>query len=115
MADHFLGDGGRGDELVQVVARLDAHLMAEINEIFRRHVACRATVAAVRAAAHATDAGIELNRAEHERFVITGQRLATLVVQMHMEVGDLRPALTDGFDGFPDLMRQIPAHGLHEG
>src|SRR5262247_2341941 len=44
MADDILGELGRRDELVEIDAGLDAHLLAHENQIFGAHIAGRALV-----------------------------------------------------------------------
>ena len=115
MADHVFGNRHRLDQLAEVIAGLDAHFMAQVDKVFGGHMAGRAAVARVRAATHAAQAGVELAGAKLQCLVVAGNGGAALVVQMHVKVGDLRPALADGQQGLAHLMRQVPAHRLEKG
>ena len=114
MTDHVFGNRHRLDQLAEVVAGLDAHFVAQIDKVFGRHMAGRAAIARVRAATHAAQTGVEFAGAKLQCLVVAGNRGAALVVQMHVEVGDLRPALADGEQGLAHLMRQVPAHRLEK-
>ena len=115
MADHVFGDCHRFDQLAEVIAGLNAHFVAQIDEIFGGYVAGRAPVARIRAATHAAQAGVELAGAELQCLVVAGNGGTALVVQMHVKVGDLRPALANGEQGLAHLMRQVPAHRFQKG
>ncbi len=110
MAHHFFGHSHRLDQLVELVASLNAHLVAQIDEVFGRHMTRRTAVARIRAATHATQAGIEVGGTELQCLVVAGDGRAALVVQVHVKALHLGPALADGDHGLSHGMRQVPAH-----
>ena len=115
VSHNLLGDASCLDNLVEVVARLYAHFVTEVNEIFGRNVSRRATVATIWTATHATKRRVEFSRAKQQSLVIASDRRTTRIVQVHVKGLDVRILVPDSGNGFAHRVRHVPSHCVQKG
>src|SRR5262249_8372095 len=85
MADDVFGKARALEQLVEIEAGIDAHLLAHEHQVFRADVARGALVAGEGAAAEARVAGVEAVHAHLQRRVSIGDAHAARIVQMQVE------------------------------
>ena len=102
------------DELVDIYARIDAHIIHHVEDIFAGRLAGCPPGAAVGAASEAADASVDIQGVfllQHPKgSVCGGKGHVAPVVEVHAEVLDLGPALLYPDDALLDLVGAAPAH-----
>ena len=114
MTHNVLSEPGRVDEAREIDAGIDALDLEQVDEVLGRDHARRTTVAAVGAAAHAADRGVDdegvLGSEQAQHLVGRQQREPTTVVQMQMHLRERRPPGERRGDGLLDGARRAPRH-----
>ncbi len=113
MADDVLGEVGAIDQLVEIEAGLDAHLLAHEDEIFGADIARRALMPGEGTAAETGDRGVVLGHAHLEPGIGIGDAHAARVVEMKhdIEIGEF---FAHRGDDALDRARRRPAHRVGE-
>ena len=116
MADDLLGLPHDVDQRVEIHPSGDAHVLEHVHQVFGGdHHGCP-TIAAVRAAAHAADRGLQRQHVGAvqgaQRGVDRRQRHGASVVQVQVELVNGRPAALDVAQQTLDAVRHVPAHRI---
>ena len=115
-ANDALGSPDAVDELVDVHAGGDTHILHHMEEVLGGGHSGGAAVAAVGAAAEAADGAVQVKgilRAEDAHCGVGGgDSHIAAVVEVEAEVADFGPAFLDAGDAFLNLGRGAVAHGV---
>ena len=118
-ADDALGGPYAVDELVDVHAGGDTHILHHVEQVFGGSHAGGTAVAAVGAAAEAADGAVQLKgilgAEDAHGGVGGGNGHVASVVQVQAEVVDFRPAFLDANDALLHLGGSAVAHGVAHG